>query len=145
MDGLLNFYQATDTIATAGQPTQDQLVGIARRGTRVVVNLAMTDFENALLDEGSIVASLGMAYIHLPVPFDAPTPYHLKKFFALMAAFDGEKVFVHCAVNARVSVFMHQYLTIKKGYASKDATSPLLKKWTPTMNDVWQEMLKVSV
>ena len=97
---------------------------------------------NAIPEEGNIVASLGMAYIHLPVPFEKPEPHCLRKFMAVMEALEGEKVFVHCALNARVSAFMYKYLTERKGFSEEDATSPLLKAWRPRMDEGWQSILE---
>lgn len=141
MDSLLNFHQSTETIGTSGQPSADQFREIASIGYQAVVNLAMPDSDDALENEGSLVTSEGMAYFHIPVPFDDPQPAHLKTFFGVMDALEGQKVLVHCQVNARVSAFMHQYLTLTKGKTSEEASSPLLGKWRPRMDDVWKRVL----
>ena len=141
MEGLFNFCQIAKNVGTAGQPTVDQLSDIAKAGYTTVVNLAMHDSDNAIPQEGNIVTSLGMTYIHMPVPFDAPTVNHVRKFFGIMDVLGNEKVFVHCAVNARVSAFMHQYLTLRKGVASAQATSPMLQKWLPEMDDNWKSIM----
>lgn len=144
MKELLNFYQSTVLVGTCGQPTVDQFIDIAEQGYSTVINLAMHDSENAVKEEGNIVASLGMSYIHMPVPFDAPDIYHFKRFCQLMDVVDGEKVLVHCAVNARVSAFMHQYLTLTKGFESAQVSSPLLNKWRPRMDNVWGRFMAFS-
>ena len=141
MEGLFNFCQIAKNVGTAGQPTVDQLSDIAKAGYTTVVNLAMHDSDNAIPQEGNIVTSLGMTYIHMPVPFDAPTVNHVRKFFGIMDVLGNEKVFVHCAVNARVSAFMHQYLTLRKGVVSAQATSPMLQKWLPEMDDNWKSIM----
>ena len=140
----LNFYQSTDTIATSGQPDRSQLHAISDEGYECVINLAMHDSENALTDEGSIVASLGMSYFNIPVPFDEPTAEHLRDFIGLMNVLTDRKVWVHCAVNARVSAFMHHYLTKVKGLDNTAATSPVLAKWRGKMDDVWQDFMEIS-
>ena len=112
MNDVINFFQITDTIGTGGQPSVSQLYDIAQNGYDVVINLATHNSENAIENEGSIVASLGMTYIHIPVPFEAPTPEHLRKFFGFMNGLSEEKIFVHCAVNARVSAFVFKYLRL---------------------------------
>jgi hypothetical protein len=73
------------------------------------------------------------------------TSTHLKKFFNVMDSFEDKKVFVHCAVNARVSAFMHQYLTLKKGVSSEKATSPLLNQWLPTMDSNWKSIMELEI
>ena len=109
-----------------------------------MVNLAMHNTDNAIPEEGNIDAALGMSYFHIPVPFDQPTAEHVKQFIRLMNALEGEKVFVHCAVNARVSAFMYKYLTLSKGQAGESSTSPILKKWLPTMDDAWKSIMNLS-
>lgn len=145
MEKPLNYHQATDEIATSGQPDKRQLHRIADEGYEAVINLAMHDSDNALPDEGSLVASLGMSYFNIPVPFDAPTKQHLTDFIGLMEILSGRKVWVHCAVNARVSAFMYQYLTQVKGVGEDEATSPLLSKWHGKMDDIWRDFLEIEL
>lgn len=144
METLINFYQVTENIGTSGQPTKEQFTKISGQGYSSVINLAMHNSDNAIPEEGNIVASLGMSYFHIPVPFDQPAAEHLKKFFRLMTALEGEKVFVHCALNLRVSVFVYKYFTVCKGVAEGHGMSPILKKWLPTMDEKWKSILNMS-
>ena len=143
MNDVINFFQITDTIGTGGQPSVSQLYDIAQNGYDVVINLATHNSENAIENEGSIVASLGMTYIHIPVPFEAPTPDHLRKFFGVMNGLSEEKIFVHCAVIARVSAFVFKYLTMEKKMQAEEATTPLLAQWLPQMNLIWKNFLSI--
>ena len=143
MNDVINFFQITDTIGTGGQPSVSQLYDIAENGYNVVINLATHNSENAIENEGSIVASLGMTYIHIPVPFEAPTPEHLRKFFGFMNGLNEEKIFVHCAVNARVSAFVFKYLTMERKMQAEKATTPLLAQWLPQMNLIWKNFLSI--
>jgi len=143
MNDVINFFQITDTIGTGGQPSVSQLYDIAQKGYDVVINLATHNSENAIENEGSIVASLGMTYIHIPVPFEAPTPEHLRKFFGFMNGLSEEKIFVHCAVNARVSAFVFKYLTMERKIEAEKATTPLLAQWLPQMNLIWKNFLSI--
>jgi len=145
MEDIINFYQITENVGTGGQPTIRQLAEIAEANYSAIVNLAMHDSDNAIPEEADIVSSLGMKYIHIPVPFEAPTSNHLKEFFNVMDSFEEKKVFVHCAVNARVSAFMHQYLTLKKGVSSEKATSPLLHQWLPKMDSNWKFIMELEI
>lgn len=145
MEEPLNFYQITEDVGTSGQPTAEQFGQIAKEGYSSVVNLAMHDSDNSIPEEGSIVSSLGMSYFHIPVPFDNPTAEHVKKFIGLMGVLEGERVFVHCAVNARVSAFMYKYLTLKKSLGEENATSPILKQWLPKMDDAWKSIMSLTL
>jgi protein tyrosine phosphatase (PTP) superfamily phosphohydrolase (DUF442 family) len=86
-----NHYRLTDSIASSGQPLEDQFKEIAEAGYEAVINLAMPDSDHAIPTEGSVVTSLGMTYIHIPVPFDAPSEDHFAAFSGYMDTSSGEK------------------------------------------------------
>jgi len=146
MESILNYCQLTDLIATSGQPGEDQFALIANAGYETVVNLAMpAKVENTVFNEGSIVAGLGMNYFYIPVPWESPELKHLRLFTTILDALKGQKVWVHCMVNARVSAFMYQYLTQTKGIDSEAAKSPLLKKWETKMEPQWQQFMALKI
>jgi len=136
---ILNTHQFSDTVCSSGQPTQQQFDEIAAAGYKAVINLAMPDNEHAIPSEGSLVSSLGMTYIHIPVPFDAPTEAHFEAFSGYMNTLKEQKVWVHCVVNARVSAFLYRYLQDEKGLTPAESTSPILTAWLPKMDLVWKE------
>ena len=135
---ILNQFKLTENIASSGQPSAAQFEGIASSGYQVVINLAMPDHENSIANEGSIVTSLGMTYMHIPVPFDAPTNDHLETFSGYMDALERQKVWVHCIVNARVSAFLFCYLQKNRGLSAKQSATPILEQWLSQMDDVWK-------
>ena len=143
MEQILNFVQLTDSVGTSGQPTAEQFADIARAGYSAVVNLAVPDSHNAVANEGSLVTATGMTYVNIPVKWDDPTLRDLQRFIRTMRAFEWERVFVHCAMNLRVSAFMYHYLTIEKGLPAAQARSPILEKWEPKMDDVWKRFLEL--
>lgn len=145
VEDILNFHHMTDDIAIGGQPTVSQLAQVADAGYSVVVNLAMHDSDNAIPEEGSVTASLGMSYIHIPVPSDAPTSTHVRKFFNVMDAFEGERVFVHCVVSGRVSAFINRYMMLRMGASAEQATSPLLQRWLPGMEEPWTSIMNLEL
>ena len=129
-------------LASSGQPGDDQFRFIASEEFRLVINLAMPNSENAIPEEGNIVTALKMNYIHIPVPFDAPTAEHLRSFINVMTAFSGDKVWVHCVKNYRVSAFLYQYLRLVHNEGPEDAAKVILPAWQP--NDVWQQFMALS-
>ena len=145
MEGIPNFFQISANIGTGGQPTLVQLDEIAAQEYTLVVNLAMADSDHAIVEEGDILASHGIKYVHIPVPFDAPDASHLKAFFEVMDAHRERKIFVHCVVNARASVFTYKYLTLRKDVPSDEASTPLLNKWLPGMDDAWRAMMALQI
>jgi protein tyrosine phosphatase (PTP) superfamily phosphohydrolase (DUF442 family) len=130
-------------VGTSGQPTREQFVLIRDAGYTSVINLAMPDSDGALADERDIVSALGMQYVHIPVPFDNPTAAHLREFIAAMRSLQTGRVWVHCAVNARVSAFMYQYLRLEKGVADADARNALLSRWEPKMDAAWKRFMSI--
>ena len=141
MDDILNFVQLTERVGTSGQPTEAQFRRIADAGYAAVINLAMPDSDNAIPDEGRLVTQTGMSYLHIPVKWDAPTVGDLQTFIRAMQAFDEQRVWVHCAMNLRVSAFMYHYLKTAEGLDESSARSPILSKWEPRMDDVWRDFL----
>lgn len=139
--GIHNQYQLTANIASSGQPREDQFKVIAEAGYDIVINLAMPDSDHAIANEGSIVTSLGMTYIHIPVPFDAPSEDHYTAFSDVMTAFCEKKVWVHCVVNARVSAFLFRYLQANRGFSAADAQTSVLAAWMPQMDDIWKAFI----
>ena len=139
MESIRNFVQLTDLIGTAGQPTREEFKLIGNEGYETVINLAMPDHLDSIPNEGEIVSSLGMTYIHIPIPFDNPQPVHVKRFCNYMKSLEETKVFVHCIMNFRVSAFMFHYLNKIVGLDEDASTSPVIPKWEP--NEIWQNVL----
>lgn len=144
LQAITNYVPITDDIGTSGQPKQEQFADIAASGYDLLINLALPTSDHAISNEGSIVTELGMSYWHLPVEFDAPTLQELQLFCATLEAWQGKKVWVHCVVNARVSAFVYQYLRHVRGVAPKAARTPILDKWEPNMDAVWQTFIGYS-
>ena len=84
LEDINHFYEISDQLATADQPTQQDMVTIAKAGYQVVINLGLTDGEYALTNEEDIVKSLGMKYFHIPVIWENPTRKDLAAFFLTM-------------------------------------------------------------
>jgi uncharacterized protein (TIGR01244 family) len=130
-----NYVQATPKIATSGAIPAEEFRQIAQAGYRTVINLLPEKSQYALQDEPSIVAALGMAYIHIAVEFDAPTVEDFDRFRAAMLAKSDTSVWVHCAANKRVSAFVALYGQLELGWTTDQATEFLAAIWEPT--DPW--------
>src|SRR5258706_5693691 len=117
LSDIYNFRAIGDRLGTAGQPTVGQFGLVREAGFEAVINLALPTSDNALAQEGSIVTGLGMSYVHIPVNFEAPTAADFRAFCRVMDAFEGRRVFVHCAVNKRVSAFVFLHRVLHEGVA----------------------------
>ena len=137
---LINELQISDRLTTAGQPQPDQLPALADAGFHTVINLAPLSSPNAFADEGEQVSALGLRYVHIPVKWEAPSAGNLQEFFAAMEELPERKVFVHCAMNKRVSAFVFLHRVLHQGMAPEDARRDLLRIWNP--NPVWAEFIE---
>jgi protein tyrosine phosphatase (PTP) superfamily phosphohydrolase (DUF442 family) len=137
----VNFVQLSDTVATSGQPAAADFPVIAAQGYRTVINLAMPTSDDALPDEGAIVTGLGMNYVHIPVPWEAPQVAQFERFTALMRLLDGEKIWVHCALNMRVSCFMYLYRRHELGWPDADARRHMDPIWDPREYPAWDRLV----
>jgi protein tyrosine phosphatase (PTP) superfamily phosphohydrolase (DUF442 family) len=92
-----------------------------------------------LPDEQAVVEAQGMQYLHIPVIWESPSLKDIKRFFAVMETNSDKNVFVHCAANMRVSVFMYLYRLIHKHISDQDAKRDLNQIWVP--NQIWQKFI----
>jgi uncharacterized protein (TIGR01244 family) len=140
LSAIHNYRAVDEAVGTSGQPTEAQLAGIAQAGFRAVINLALHDDPRySLPDEAATVKSLGMTYVHIPVQFAAPTEADLLAFFAAMDAHGGEKVWIHCAANMRVSAFLGLYRVLRQGWPQDKAFELMRGLWEP--NEVWSAFM----
>ncbi len=136
---ILNYLPISERLLTAGQPNPAQFAHLAAADVEVVINLAMPDSRGVVINEDQLVTELGMTYVHIPVPWDAPTVQSVARFFTLMPAFGREKLFVHCIMNMRVSVFVFLYRICHKGVPAAEAEADLLRIWHP--DSVWRQLI----
>lgn len=136
---IRNFRRLDVRVATAGQPTEEQLLAVAAAGFRSVINLALPTSTDALADERASVTALGLDYVHIPVDFAAPTTADYAKFASAMDARRGQSVFVHCAANYRVSAFMAIYRVKTLGCGHAAALAEMREVWEP--DAAWSRFL----
>jgi protein tyrosine phosphatase (PTP) superfamily phosphohydrolase (DUF442 family) len=137
---IKNFVPVSDTLATAGQPSEDQLRQLAQEGFEVIINLGLLDPRYCLADEAGLVRFLGVQYLHIPVDFQSPQRADLEQFFQVMDACTEKKVFIHCAANYRVSSFVSLYGQAKLGWSLEQANEHIRRLWEP--NEVWTAFIE---
>jgi len=130
-------------LGTSGQPTALQFKTIREAGFEAVINLALPTSDHAIPEEGSLVSALGMAYLHLPVNFAQPTAQAFQTFCGLMKALQGQKIFVHCAANMRVSAFVFLYRVLQSGVPVEQAEQDLQAIWEP--DEVWARFIRTQL
>lgn len=139
MEDILNFYQISPLLASSGQPTAEQFELISAAGYQVVINLALVNSSNAIVNEDGVVTQSGMSYLHLPVSWEQPQMSDFLLFARLMSALDGQKVWVHCAKNMRVSCFLYLYRKHILKWLDATARYPMNQLWQP--DGVWAELI----
>ena len=139
IEQIQNYRRLHNRIATAGQPTELQLCTIKAAGFERIINLLPLDSPYALKNEAALVRSLGLEYVHIPVSFAEPTVKDFKLFCQMMKQHREQRLFIHCAMNRRVSVFIFLYQTIKEQIPSHAARTTMEITWKP--NTVWQNFI----
>ena len=140
LSDIRSFRAVGDRLGTAGQPTQAQFQMIREAGFQAVINLALPTSDNAIPNEGSLVAGFGLPYIHIPVDFKAPTAQDFQTFCRVMEALGDRRVFVHCAANMRVSAFVFLYRVLRQRVAVPEAELDLHAIWQP--DEVWSRFIQ---
>ncbi|HUI90143.1 MAG TPA: protein tyrosine phosphatase family protein [Anaerolineales bacterium] len=137
-----NFLPLTDKLSSSGMPTKEQLNDIANDGVQVVINLALPTSEKALPNESSLVRSLHMKYIGIPVEWDQPTKANLKEFMDAMDAYANQKVHVHCQANYRATAFIALYRIQRRGWNPEEAFKDLHRIWDPDGYPIWKKFIQ---
>lgn len=134
-----NVYQVVDWLWCSGQLSENDIAKLPEFGIDAVINLAPPTASNALPGEAEAITWLGIAYIQIPVDWEQPELDQLHQFFGILKAFDGSKVWLHCAKNKRASVFIYLYRRLCLAENEENASYPMREIWTP--NPVWQAFI----
>lgn len=134
-----NTFQVFDWLWSSGQLSARDIDSLPALGFEAVVNLALPTSSNALPGEAELVTGRGMTYVHIPVVWERPEFAQLEQFLGTLQALEGRKVWVHCAMNMRVSAFLYLYRRLRLGEDHETASHPLREVWTP--NETWQAFI----
>ncbi|MGB5792661.1 protein tyrosine phosphatase family protein [Poseidonibacter sp.] len=143
MQNILNYIKINELISTSGQPSEEEFSKIAQDGFEVVINLALHNASNAIVNEDKIVTDLDMSYFHIPVDFENPKVSDIKLFLNILQSLGANKVWVHCALNYRVTAFMYVYHKYVLNTPFDEIDISMFEQWSP--NKKWQELMKVSL
>jgi HD superfamily phosphodiesterase len=73
------------------------------------------------------------------VQFGAPAASDLERFFDAMEQHAGERIWVHCAANMRVSAFLGLYRALRQDWPVAQAFALMHDIWQP--DRVWSEFI----
>jgi protein tyrosine phosphatase (PTP) superfamily phosphohydrolase (DUF442 family) len=139
LNDIQNFLEITPSLLTAGQPFEEQFELIQQAGCVKVINLALSTSWDAVPDEEERFRALGLDYLHIPVEWERPTRADLLTFFAALEQTQGQKTFVHCARNMRVSAFVFLYRVLRLHQDPQACRLDLEKIWQP--NETWSAFI----
>lgn len=142
-EDIRNWQRRADGVTTSGKLEAHDPARLAAIGVRHVVNLALAEHPEALADEAALMATAGIAYIHIPVPFDAPTPAHVAALAEALAAHAGPH-HVHCIMNWRATAFFY-LLDCAAGVPEPEARARMALVWNPLEDEqapaVWRALV----
>lgn len=124
--GLVNATDPAPGIATAGQPTAEDLESLAEEGYAAVMDLR-AQHEDRGLAEPEMVREAGMEYVSLPLRAE-PTDFGestFDRFRELMRSLVDQPVLIHCRTAVRVEPLLLAYLVMDKGYEPRQAEETL--------------------
>lgn len=134
-DDIPCWQRIDDRLTTSGRLSPADPARLRDLGVAQVINLALADSPGALDGEAERVAQAGLAYHHIPVPFDAPGEAHFTRFRQVMAEAGEAPVHVHCIVNWRVSAFVYRWNREVRGMSEDEARELLRVQWDPAESD----------
>jgi protein tyrosine phosphatase (PTP) superfamily phosphohydrolase (DUF442 family) len=138
---IFNFRQIDERLATAGQPSEDQLRQLAADGFEAVINIAAIDPRYSLDDEQTVVETANMHYWHLPVAWEAPEEQDFIDFVGQMDSWSKRKLLVHCAANYRVSAFYALYAMLRESWSREQANAFIAERWVPADYPPWDSFI----
>lgn len=143
-DDIRGWQRRPDGITTSGKLDAGAPARLAAIGVRHVVNLALDTHPEALGDEAALLTAAGIAYTHIPVPFDAPTREHVTALAEALSAHPGP-THVHCIRNWRVTAFFY-LLDLAAGVPEPEARARMATVWNPLEDEaapaVWRDFLR---
>ena len=145
-DDIRGWQRLDDRTTTSGKLDDADVARLAAIGVRHVINLALDSHPEALADEGAKLAAAGIAYTHIPVPFDAPDEGHFDAFRVALDAIGDAPVHVHCIANYRVSAFYYRLNRDDRGMDEAQARALMEVQWQPDKSDrpetkVWADFI----
>jgi uncharacterized protein (TIGR01244 family) len=133
-DDLRAWQRLSARITTSGRLEPADPARLAAIGVRQVIDLAVRDHPEALSDAPAAFTACGIAYVSIPVPFDAPTEDHYVRFVEALEAAAGP-VHGHCIANWRVSAFFYRYHRDACGMPEPEARALMERQWSPETHD----------
>ena len=79
-------------------------------------------------------------YLHHHNVWDNPKETDFNSFVIAMKKHQGEKIFVHCAKNMRVSAFVYLYRVLHENFSQEKVIKDMEKIWKPS--GTWKKFIE---
>jgi protein tyrosine phosphatase (PTP) superfamily phosphohydrolase (DUF442 family) len=139
LSDISNYREYSETFASSGQPTKEQLELLRDEGFERIVYIAFSNSGKAFVDEDVVVKELGMDYVHIPVIWDQPTAADFYAFAGSMQRDADRKTLLHCQVNYRASAFSFLYRVLYEDVPVAEAKADMNSVWQP--NETWRNLI----
>jgi protein tyrosine phosphatase (PTP) superfamily phosphohydrolase (DUF442 family) len=127
-------------LTSSAQPNAAYLKRVKSLGFDMVINLAPPEYDEAVANEGAILAEQGVVYVNIPVRFGNPTPEDFRLFTDVMKSSAKKNVLVHCQINLRGSSFSYLHRVINEAASEDEARRKLTGVWMP--NPTWKKFIE---
>lgn len=137
---ISNFCYIHPHLLTSSQPNAEQLAQIKAYGVDTIINLGLSDEQQALTYEDRHCLSLGLNYIHIPIDWDCPRDEQCLLVLDLIHALVQDKiVWLHCGDYRRVSCLIYLYQQFAMQVDIVNAEHYLHHTWQP--NETWTGLI----
>ena len=126
-----NLISVSTRIDTAGQPSEEQLIGLKQAGYDMVINLAPPDALGSIENESSLVTRSGITYVNIPVDWNDPQLNDFDLFSDILDISGHRHILVHCQVNRRASLFTFLYRVVHEHADADQEYEKVTSIWSP--------------
>ena len=124
--GVVNANQALPHLVTAGQPGPSHFRALKDAGVSLVIDLRHPS-EPRGFDETTLLQSLGIEYVVVPVHDGNLTDETLEQVTAAVRTGQGRETVIHCASGNRIGGALVPYLMLDQGFSEDDAMMAALR------------------
>ena len=120
-EDLPHFVQVDEGLYRGGQPSQEGVRWLAKRGVKTIVSLRSSHKEQAA--ERALAEQLGLRWVHLPItPGWGPTKGQIQQFLTLAQDPASRPLFVHCQHGKnRAGLMVAIYRRVHDGWSVQQA------------------------
>lgn len=117
LPGAVNYTRVDAVVACGGATTPDALKELKARGFKAVLNLRQASEPEAKVEEeGALVRSLGLTYLHVPMNGSAPTDASADQFLAALDDASQRPIYIHCGTANRVGAMWYIKRVLRDGW-----------------------------